>query len=61
MSRSLRATPVVRQDGEVERALRAPLLLGERLERLHVVVEAELLAQRGATPSAAGARRSRGG
>ena len=45
MSRRRRATPSSGQDGEVERALRAPLLLGERLEGLHVVVEAQLLAE----------------
>ncbi len=35
---------VVGQDGEVQRALRPPVLLGEPLEGFHVVVEAQLLA-----------------
>ena len=34
---------VVREDGEVEGALSAPLLLGEGFEGLHVVVEPQLL------------------
>src|SRR5258708_36176686 len=37
--------PLVGQDGQVERALRTPLLLGERFERLYVVVESQLLSK----------------